>query len=100
MVNQLCNSIINAEIIVKDLEVCHKYTKQLQTLCRAANSENTLLCPAFDDVSSAIGLCNEKIDYVQQCSKKMKVVVEYCSKISKGTYISMHICLHYNIRNK
>lgn len=57
----------------------------LQSLCIAANSGNTQLCPNFNEIQIAMDLCFQKFDYVEQCSKKMEVVVRHCSVISKGT---------------
>ena len=86
-INQLCNSIINAEITMNELMVCRKYDRQLQALCSAANSGNIHLCPNLDSISSAMNLCFKKFEYVEKCSKMMEVVVKYCDKISKGTYV-------------
>lgn len=93
---QLCNNIISAKVTMSDLtEIGLKYTNQLRALCTAANSGNVLLCPSFDEVTSAMELCVKKFNYAEECSKRMEVVVKHCSKISEGTkFIYTHIYIY------
>ena len=82
---QFCNNIINANICMYDLEKCRRNFGKLQTLCDAANSGNTPLCPDSNHVKSAMELCSEKFDYVKKRSEMMVVIVKHCKKISKGS---------------
>ena len=85
---QSCNNIISAKICMNDLFICREYTKSLEALCNAANSGNIKFCPKFDDVSIAMDTCIKKFEYAELCSRRMKVVVKYCSTISEGTQIN------------
>lgn len=70
---------------MNDLEKCHRNAKTLQALCNAANSGgNRSFCPNSEQLTSAMDLCFKKFDYVVLCSKKLEVMVKYCSRISKG----------------
>jgi len=93
-INQLCSNIIIAKVTMNDLMVYHTYAETLRALCNAANSGETFLCPNFDCVTSAMDLCSKKFDYVKLCTKKMEVVIKYCSKISIGMYICTCMYMH------
>lgn len=94
---RLCQNIVNAKICMNDLEKCSKSIQQLRALCNAANLGNRSLCQSFDDVSSAIGVCYKKFEYVEECSKKMEVLVKHCNKVSEGTqvYVVYFVFLFY-----
>lgn len=89
LIIKLCENIINANICMNDLMKCCKGPEPLplQALCLAANSGKVSVCPDFHHVKSAMELCSKKFVFVQQYSKKIEVVVKYCSKISRGMYI-------------
>ena len=91
LVVQLCRNISIGKICMNDLEKCQRSTLQLQALCNAANSGNVSHCPSFDQVKNAMDLCSKKFAYVVEYSDAVKVVVKYCNKISKGTYVNLCI---------
>ena len=54
----------------------------LRCLCEAAKDVTSV--PQYDQVSSAMDVCDEKLNKVREYRLKLKVVVDYCKKISKG----------------
>ena len=88
---QFCRNILIAKICMYDLEKSHKNVEQLRALCSAANSGSTPLIRDFNHVKNAMKICTDKFVYAERFSEKMKIVVKYCNKISKGTYINVYV---------
>ena len=54
----------------------------LQCLCEAAKMVASV--PRYDEVSSAMEVCDKKLNTVREYRLKLIVVVDYCRHISKG----------------
>lgn len=80
----LYNSVKSGEVTGVAVEHFRKETDQLQILYEAANIGNALLAPQFAEFSSALQVCVDIIKAVKMYRLKLVVVVDYCTRISKG----------------
>ena len=55
---------------------------KLQCLCEAAKI--VMSVPRYNEVSSAMEVCDKKLNTVREYRLKLIVVVDYCKRISKG----------------
>ena len=83
-----CNSIIDETVTVQELGNCHEKKNQLELICRGANSGETKLCPEFSKINASMDLSLRKYAGAKEYLSKMQVLVEYCTPISNGMYMS------------
>ena len=79
---KLHNDIKNGAVTGNEVKSYRNKADNLQCLCEAAKIVSSV--PQYDDISSAMEVCDKKLNIVKEYRLKLIVVVDYCKHISKG----------------